>query len=355
MVHISFEKRLYTSTYIRMGITIAAILLSFIVAGLFLSIVGVNPFSAYASVAGQIFLTSWGIEDLLLKMSPLMLTGIAVALAAKMRVWNIGAEGQIYMGACGATWAALHFGANLSAWIMLPMMFILSLLCGALWILIPAILKSRFNVNDIITTLLMNYIAISWVDYLLFGAWRDPNTSNFPVTAVFAKSTYLPTFGDTRLHIGFLLGLLIILLTYFILEKTKFGIYVKVTGSNPNAAEYSGINQKNLVLFLMLISGAIAGLAGMFEVSGIHHRLQQHVSVGYGYTGIIVAWLSRNHPLGIIFNAFFLAAIFVGGEILQLDSGLPVAMVYLFQGIILFLVLGSEVFGEYKLKFKKVD
>jgi general nucleoside transport system permease protein len=354
MLNISFEKRLYTSPYIRVVITAIAILLSFVVGGMFLFAVGVNPFSAYASIGGQIFMTSWGIEDLLLKMSPLMLTGIAVALAAKMRVWNIGAEGQIYMGACGATWAALHFGAHLSAWVMLPLMFALSLICGALWMAIPAILKSRFNVNDIITTLLMNYIAINWVNYLLFGAWRDPNTSNFPITAVFAESTHLPTFGDTRLHIGFLIGLFIIILTYFILAKTKFGLYVKITGSNPDAAEYSGINQKNLILLLMLMSGAVAGLAGMFEVCGIHHRLQQHISIGYGYTGIIVAWLSRNHPLGIIFNAFFLAAVFVGGEIMQLDEGIPVAMVYLFQGIILFLVLGAEVFGEYKLKIKKV-
>ncbi len=352
MIHISFEKRIYSSGFIRMSITICAIIFALLTGGVFLYAIGVNPFSAYFNVCSQIFGNKWGIEDLLLKMSPLMLTGISVALAAKMRLWNIGADGQIYMGACAATWVALTFGGsnNLT---LLPMMFVAGITAGALWIFIPAFLKAHFNVNDIITTLLMNYIAINWVDYLLFGSWRDPNSLNFPITALFAPAATLPMIKNINLHIGFLIGIFIILLIYFLLSKSRFGIYVNIVGNNPNAAEYSGINKKKLIILIMMISGAIAGLAGVIELTGVHHRLQQNISLGYGYTGIIVTWLSRAHPLGVIFNAFFMALVFVGGEIMQMKAGLPVAMIYLFQGIILFSVLGSDVFAEYKLKIKR--
>jgi len=200
----------------------------------------------------------------------------------------------------------------------------------------------------------MNYIAINCVDFLLFGSWRDPNSLNFPITAVFSPAAALPMIKNINLHIGFLISLFIILFIYFVLEKSKFGIYIKIAGNNPDASEYSGINKKRLIVLIMMISGAIAGLAGVIELTGVHHRLQQNISLGYGYTGIIVTWLSRNHPLGIIFNAFFMALIFVGGEIMQMNAGIPVAIIYLFQGIILFSVLGSDVFAEYKLKIKKV-
>ena len=353
MLHISFEKRLYSSGLIRMAITICAIIFALLTGGAFLYAIGVNPFSAYYEVCSQIFTNKWGIENLLLKMSPLMLTGISVALAAKMRLWNIGADGQFYMGACAATWIALTLGETCNNLTLLPMMFLAGVTGGALWMFIPAFLKAHFNVNDIITTLLMNYIAINWVDYLLFGSWRDPNSLNFPITAIFPSAASLPMIKNINLHIGFLIGIFIILFIYFLLEKSRFGIYVKITGNNPNAAIYSGINKKRLIILIMMISGAIAGLAGVIELTGVHHRLQQNISLGYGYTGIIVTWLSRAHPLGVIFNAFFMALVFVGGEIMQMTAGIPVAMIYLFQGIILFSVLGSDVFAEYKLKIKK--
>ncbi|MBW1649076.1 MAG: ABC transporter permease [Deltaproteobacteria bacterium] len=352
-MHIFFEKRLYSSGFIRIAITICAIIFALLAGGVFLYTIGVNPFSAYSNVCSQIFTNKWGIEDLLLKMSPLMLTGISVALAAKMRLWNIGADGQFYMGACAATWVALTFGGSGNSLMLLPLMFLAGVTAGALWIFIPAFFKAHFNVNDIITTLLMNYIAISLVDYFLFGSWRDPNSLNFPITALFPPAAALPMIKNINLHIGFLIGIFIILLIYFFLEKSRFGIYVNIVGNNPNAAQYSGVNKKRLIILIMMISGAIAGLAGVIELTGVHHRLQQNISLGYGYTGIIVTWLSRAHPLGVIFNAFFMAFIFVGGEIMQMSAGIPVAMIYLFQGIILFSVLGSDVFAEYKLKIKK--
>ena len=221
MIHISFEKRLYSSGFIRIAITICAIIFALLVGGVFLYIVGVNPFEAYFNVCSQIFTNKWGIEDLLLKMSPLMLTGISVAIAAKMRLWNIGADGQIYMGACAATWVVLTFGDSGNSIALLPMMFFAGVTAGALWIFIPAFLRAYFNVNDIITTLLMNYIAISWVDYLLFGSWRDPDSFNFPITALFPPAATLPMIKNINLHIGFLIGIFIILLIYFLLAKSR--------------------------------------------------------------------------------------------------------------------------------------
>ncbi len=354
MIYLTLEKRLHSSALNRFAISLLAIALALVIGALFLAAVGLNPLEAYGIVASQIFLDSWGWQDLIVKMIPLLLTGLAVAVAAQMKQWNIGAEGQLYMGALAATWAALNFGASLSIWVMLPMMMIFACIAGALWAMVPGILKAQFGVNEIITTLLLNYVAISYTDYLLYGAWRDPGSLNFPITKTFETSAQLPTLGDTSIHLGIILALVLIFIVYFVLEKTSVGYQVRVTGDNFHAARYSGFNIKGITIALMMISGAIAGLAGMAEVSGVHQRLQQNFSINYGYTGIIVAWVARNHPLAVIPTAFFLAAIFVGGELLQIEYKLPIAMVYLFEGIILFSVLGSEIFTEYKPKLQRI-
>lgn len=352
MIYFTLEKRLHFSAWTRIGISMMAVVVALGIGGGFLWMVGINPFVAYGMVGQQVFMDYWGWQDLFVKMIPFLLTGIAVALAAQMKVWNIGAEGQLYMGAVAATWAALNWQPQLSAWVMLPGMVLVAMAGGALWAMVPGILKARFGVNEIITTLLLNYVAISWVDYLLYGPWRDPGSNNFPVTREFPASAQLPVFGESSVHFGLMLGLAVILVVYFILEKTKVGYQVRVTGDNRFAAQYSGFNIKWITVVVVMASGAIAGMAGMGEVAGVHFRLKQAFSVNYGYTGIIVAWLARNHPLAVIFTAFFLAVVFVGGELMQLEFRLPIAMVYLFEGIILFSVLGSEIFTEYKLKIK---
>lgn len=354
MIYFTLEKRLHFSTWTRIGTSLVAVLVALALGGLFLFAVGINPFVAYGMVWNLVFLDYWGWQDVLVKMAPFLLTGIAVALAAQMKIWNIGAEGQLYMGAVAATWAALHWSPDLSAWVMIPGIVLMAMMGGALWAFVPGLLKAQFGVNEIITTLLLNYVAISWVDYLLYGPWRDPGSNNFPVTQEFPESAQLPLFGDSSVHFGLVLGLGVIVLVYFILEKTKLGYQVRVTGNNRFAAQYSGFNIKWITIFVLMASGAIAGLAGMGEVAGVHLRLKQAFSVNYGYTGIIIAWLAQNNPIAVVFTAFFLAVVFVGGELMQLEFQLPIAMVYLFEGIILFSVLGSEIFTEYKLKIKKI-
>jgi general nucleoside transport system permease protein len=354
MYYFTFEKRLYSSFKIRTGITLLSILTALIIGGVFFLIIGINPFEVYKSIVTNVFFNTYAWEDLFLKTSPLLLTGIAVALAANLKIWNIGADGQFYMGTLGATWVALNYGEVLSSASIIPIMFLAAVFAGSLWALLPAIFRAQFGVNEIITTLLMNYIAMSWVDYLIFGSWRDPKSNNFPVTAEFSESTFLPTLMNSSVHVGILIALVVILLVYLLLRKTNLGVQITIAGDNPDAGLYSGINIKRLIVIILVMSGAIAGVAGMLEVAGTHHRLQQNISLGYGYTGIIIAWLARNHPLGVIFYAFFMAVVFVGGENLQISFGLPKAMIDLFQGIILFCVLGMEIFAEYRLKIKRV-
>ena len=351
-MQIFLEKRVNTSSRGNALVLSAALLLVLLISCFFFLAVGIEPFAAYKIIGEEIFLTMYGWQDLLVKMTPLMFTGLAVALAAKMRQWNIGAEGQFHMGTFAMTWVALNFDGHLPGGMLIVLMFIMAIIGGGLWGSIPGFLKARFGVNEIITSLLLNYVAAAWIDHLLFGPWRDPVSNNFPITREFSSSAQLPNFGNTSIHAGLIIAFIIVVIVAWILWKTQLGFKIRLTGDNPDAARYAGVNVLTLTILVFAASGAIAGLAGFSEVAGIHYRLQQNISIGYGYTGIIVAWLARNHPLGVIFSAFFMSIIFVSAEVLQIEYGLPISMVYLYQGIILFTVLGTDIFTEYRLRIK---
>jgi simple sugar transport system permease protein len=354
MFHLYLEKRLHQSTLIRLGVSAAAVVWALAIGGIFLFASGINVVAAYQLVWTDVLTQSFGWEDLLVKMTPLLLTGVAVALAAQMKLWNIGAEGQLYLGATASTWVALHLGDVLPMGLALSLMLLAAMTFGGLWAFVPGVLKARFGVNEIITTLLLNYVAISWVDYLLYGPWRDPASSNFPITREFPPAAQLPYLGSTSVHLGLVFGPVVVAIVYFVMQKTKIGFQIRVAGDNLSAAHYAGFNTARMTLMILVCSGAIAGLAGLTEVAGVHHRLQQHFSVNYGYTGIIVAWLAHNHPLAVVPTALLMAVIFVGAELMQMEFRLPIATVHLFEGIILFSVLGSEMFTEYHLKVRRI-
>jgi simple sugar transport system permease protein len=265
-----------------------------------------------------------------------------------MQLWNIGGEGQLYMGAFAATWVALTFPGG-SGWWVLPTMVLLGMLAGGLWALIPAIPRAIWGVNEIITTLMLNYVAIFWVDYLVFGPWKDPNGFNFPMTAQFSPGAILPALGNSRIHAGLFFGLALTVIFYLIIYHTRWGYEIRVTGENPNSAHYAGMNSKRNIMLVMFFSGAICGLAGMSEVAGIAGRLQQGLSPGYGFTAIIIAWLSRLNPFAIVIVAFLFAGLQVGGYIVQ-TSGIPSSMVTMLQGLLLFFVLGGELLTTYTIK-----
>ena len=236
------EKRINASSWGRVFVLCAALLIVLFISLLFFLAVGIEPIAAYKIVGEEIFLTKYGWQDLLVKMTPLMFTGLAVAFAAQMRLWNIGAEGQFHMGTFALTWVALHYDGELPDGILIILMFVMVMIGGGLWGSIPGFLKARFGVNDIITSLLLNYVAVAWLDHLLFGVWRDPNTNNFPITRELSEAGQIPTFGNTSIHAGLIIAFIFVGIIAWILWKTRLGFQIRLTGDNPDAERYSGVN-----------------------------------------------------------------------------------------------------------------
>jgi len=327
-----------------------AIVGAFLLGGIIMAITGHDPYSIYSQMFKGVFGSRYGLAETTVKAIPLIITGLGIALAFRLRIWNIGGEGQLYMGAFAATFIVLCFPC-LPSQIVLPSMFLAGLIAGGLWALLPAIPRVLWGVNEILTTLMLNYVAISWVDYLVYGPWKDPAGYNFPLTPLFPSIATLPVIGNTRIHNGLHLALILVLLFHVLYKYSRWGYEARITGESVDAAHYAGINVRRQILISMFLSGALCGLAGMTEVSGITHRLQHGISPGYGYTAIIVAWLARLHPLAIVPVAFLFAALQVGGYLVQ-TTGVPAAVAGMLQGIILFFVLGGEMLSQYR--FRKI-
>ncbi|MDA8233359.1 MAG: ABC transporter permease [Clostridia bacterium] len=332
-----------------MVIPVISIALALLAGGVFLALSGKNPLEIYFTLFQSAFGSSYGFSETVVKAIPLALCALGVSLAFRVQLWNIGAEGQFYMGAMAATWVALTYPEG-SRWVVLPAMFLAAAMAGGLWGLLPAIPRAFWKVNETITTLMLNYIAIFWVDFLIYGPWKDPNGYNFPLTAPFELGATLPSFGTSRVHYGLILALIAALLVYIILKYTVWGYQLKVVGESQRAAKYAGMSIVKTILLVMLISGALAGIAGMTEVAGITQRLQQGLSPGYGYSAIIIAWLARLNPWAILLVSFLFGGLLSGGFSLQ-SMGLPAASVYMLQGLILFFILGGEIFNSYRLKW----
>lgn len=325
-----------------------AVVLTLVVGALIIYGKGLSPFAVYQSMFSSAFGNWYGLSETLVKSVPLIFTALAAALAFHMQLWNIGAEGQLYMGAMAATGMALFMGDTGRT--VLPFMFLAGVLAGALWALIPGALKAYWEVNETITTLLLNYVAVLWVNYLVFGPWRDPQGFNFPLTRLLEEGATLPSWPGSRLHLGLAIAVFLAVAVWVMLKFTRFGFEIKVIGKSREAAGYAGMDMRQKILWVMLISGGIAGLAGMVEVAGVTHRLQQGLSPGYGYTGIIVAWLSRLHPLAIIGVSVFFGGLLVGGYGLQ-TMGVPFSVVQMLQGLLLFFLLAGELFLNYRISF----
>ncbi|NLW06523.1 MAG: ABC transporter permease [Clostridia bacterium] len=345
---ISWEKRLQPSPVIAVLVPVLSVFLALGLGAVFLAFTGFNPLEVYQNMLHGAVGSRYGFSETIVKAIPLMLAGLGVSVAFRMLLWNIGAEGQFYMGTFGASWVALSF-PELPFYIMLPAMFIAGCLMGGLWACLPAIPRALWGVNEVITTLMLNYVAILWVDYLVYGPWKDPQGFNFPLTVSFSKAATLPTLLGTRVHLGLVFALMAALLLSIVLWRTRWGYEIRVTGENASAASYAGMNIKRNIILVMFLSGALAGLAGMSEVAGITHRLQHGISPGYGYTAIIVAWLAKLHPAGIILVSFLFGGLIVGGYSVQ-TSGVPAATVSMLQSAILFFVLGGEILTRYRLR-----
>ncbi len=349
MIHI--EKRTELPRYHHLIAALIALAIAFAIGSVIFLALGVNPLTAYLAMLNGVFGSFHSFSEVLVKATPLTFTGLAVAVAATMMLWNIGAEGQLVWGGIFAAGTALYLLPSAPASVLIPMILAASACGGIMWALIPGLLKARFNVNEILTTLLLNYVAIIYMEHLFYGPWRDPAGFGFPGTAQIPEAARLIRFVGTRIHLGFPLALICALLLFFILKKSAWGYRIRVIGSEARAARYAGFNVSRQTLVVMALSGALAGMAGMAEVCGIHYRLQTGLAVGYGYDGIIVAWLAQLNPLAVPFTALLLGALFVGGEQLQTAFGLPSTISLILEAALLFGLFGGQAMIRYKIVF----
>ncbi|MDD4733166.1 MAG: ABC transporter permease [Desulfovibrio sp.] len=288
----------------------------------------------------------WALEEALLKAVPIFLCSLGVAVAFRMQIWNIGAEGQFALGAIGASWMALAF-PDLSHWVLIPLMFLMALVLGGCWAIIPAFLRLRLKVNEIISTLMLNYIAILFIDYLVLRVWKDP--SGFPVSPEFSDGATIGImFG--RMHWGLLLCVVCGFVVWAFMRFTRLGYELKASGEGARVARYAKLPYSFLVLFVMGVSGVLAGWAGAMEVSAVVGRLQPSIMAGYGYTAIVVAWLARLQPLSIAVVAFLLASLRVGAENLQIELQIPAAYGVIMEGLILLTVLAAQFFTTHTIE-----
>lgn len=325
-----------------------SVFLALLVCGIFIAANGMNPFPVYKKMFMGAFGTSYGLTETLVKTIPLLLCGLGVAIAYRISVWNIGAEGQFAAGAMAATAVTIYL-PDMPSLLVIPTMIVFSIAAGGIWGLLTAIPRTYFQVNELVTSLMLNYVALLAMDYFVFGPWKDPDGMNFPGTKVFTAAQSLPVFQDTRLHLGLLFGVIAIALYGFFMKYTRSGYELRLIGANPEAARNAGIRISRHILLVMLISGGLAGLAGMAEVSGVTHRLMYGISPGYGYTAIIVAWLAKLHPIGLVVSSFLFGGLIVGGFSVQ-TIGLPSSISEMLQGAILFFLIAGGTLSKFRVR-----
>jgi ABC-type uncharacterized transport system permease subunit len=336
-------------------VSLGAIALALVLGGVVLALVGGDPFRAYAHIASASF-GSWGVfSDTLVKATPLILTGLACTVAFRMKLWNIGAEGQLFIGAFAASAIVLTpvLPADTPRVLMLLTMAVAGIVAGALWGFVPGILKAKLKVNEVVTTLMMNYIAVSWNNFFIYAVWSE---GGFQMSPMFPKSAWMPRLSDyaaqvpffrgLTTHLGLVVGLVAAGVLWWVLYRSKWGFETQLIGDNPQAAHYAGIDIVRNTVLAMMVSGGLAGLAGMSEISGVVHRLQGAISPGYGFTGIIVAWLAKLNPLIVVPVSILFGSLLLAGREIQ-PSGIP----KLIQGIILFCLISSEVLLRYRIRF----
>jgi simple sugar transport system permease protein len=316
-----------------------------LVFALLLTVAGKDPIKAYGDTLVYVFGNTYGFSELLVRTVPLLFTAIAVALPARIGLINVGGEGQLLMGAVFATGGAMAFAAQPS-WVLLPLISLLGFTGGALWALVPGLLRALRLVNETISTLLLNYVAPLVVSFLIFGPWRSAESAAYPESPAFAEAARLPAFFHTRVHAGLLFGIVCLALYWFLVARTRWGLEMRAIGANSEAARRLGIPVFQYTVAVMMLAGGVAGLAGMSEVSAIQGRLVMGLSPGYGFAGFLVAWLAGTSAIGIVFMSLLFAIIASAGDILQFTQNLPYAVINVLMALLLFIVLSGRASGS---------
>lgn len=343
-------KRSEITKALSLAIRIIAIIAALFCSALLIFILKQNPIEVYTAMIKGAFGSAYRLRETIIKAIPLIITSLGISIAFRMQFWNIGAEGQIAMGAFLSSFFALKL-PFLSKPLLLLLMMIGGIIGGGVWALIPAFFKAKWGTNETIVTLMMNYIALKWITFLQYGPWKDKGAMGFPKIPNFSDNAILPKlFG---VHIGWVIALILVVFIYVFMKHSKKGYEIAVLGESVNTAMYAGISIKNTIIVAMLISGGLCGLCGMIQASAVSNTLSVEVSGGVGYTAIITTWLSSLSAPVIVLVSTLFAALIQGGSFIQTAFKIPQAAAQMLQGIILFFVLGSEFFTRYTISFKK--
>ncbi len=363
---IALQKRQHPSMIMNFIGPMLALLMTVLIGGVLFYLMEFNPIKTLSAFFISPIKDEMGITELLVKASPIILCALGLSFCFRANQWNIGAEGQLLCGAMAAGATALALADVEASWVIYVVL-LSGIVAGMLWAAIPAWLKVHLNTNEILTSLMLTYVAFQLLQFLVYGPLKDPDGFGFPESALFSDSAIInPLLEGTRLHKGVIVAPILAVVVWFLFSKHILGYRIRLTGIAPAAAKYAGFSQKQIVWTVFLISGACAGLAGALEVTGIIGQLSPNVSPGYGFTAIIVAFLGRLNPIGIIFAGLVIALTYLGGEALQIVDinqlrlegsmatySIPKAVGDVFQGSILFFLLMTEVLISHKIVWKK--
>lgn len=327
-------------------VRITAIVLALVAAGLFILVLGKNPLDVYAAMIKGAFGTAYRCKETVIKTIPLVITSLGIMVAFKMKFWNIGAEGQIFMGAFAASYVALNY-SHLPQPVLLVLMMVAGMLGGGVWALLPAVLKTKLGANETLLTLMLNYIALKWVTYLQYELWKNPKALGFPEIEKFADNAVLPKVWGV--HIGWMIALVLVVCIHIFLRHTKKGYEISVIGESENTARYAGMNVGKVIVGAALLSGALCGLTGMIQASAVNRTLAVEVTNGVGFTAIITTWLAQLSAPVVVLVSLLFAAMLQGGDYIQTAFQIPQSAALILQSMILFFVLGSEFFVQYKI------
>ncbi|WP_372575014.1 ABC transporter permease [Ruegeria jejuensis] len=352
---IVLEKRPQPSRPWSLATPLVAVLATMFFGGLLFAALGKNPVEAIMTIFWEPLFGEFSFyyrPQLLVKGAPLVLIAIGLSLGFKAGIWNIGAEGQYIMGAIVGAGVGLAF-YPLEAWYIFPLMVIGGALGGWAWAMIPAFLKVRFGTNEILVSLMLVYVAEQMLASVSLGLLKNPEGFGFPGSRNFqsyASAYNADLIEGSGMHWGVVAALIAVIFAYVLLNRHMLGFHIRLTGEAPRAARFAGVNPARLILFCLGLSGALAGLAGLFEVSGPSGQVSIDFNVGYGFTAIIVAFLGRLHPVGILLAGSLMALTYIGGEIAQSEMGLPAAAIQVFQGMLLFFLLAFDLLTNYRLR-----
>ena len=330
---------------------IAAIIMALMLSALFIVFLGHDPLKVYLSMIEGSFGSVYRFKETIISTIPLTITSLGILMAFKMKFWNIGAEGQMIMGAFLASYFALNY-PDMNRLALLTLMLVAGAVGGGIWGLIPAYFKSKYGTNEVLFTLMMNYIALKWITYLQYGPWKDKNALGFPKIPNFTSNAVLPKlFG---IHVGWLIAIILTAMVYVFIHYTKKGYEINVIGESESTGAYAGMNVRKIILQAMFLGGALAGISGMIQASAVSGTLSVEVTGGVGYTAIIVTWLSGLSAPLIVIVSFLFAILIQGGSYIQTAFQIPQSAAQILQGMILLFVLGSEFFVKYQIIYKNI-